>query len=51
MGQLNFSSCWDEICMKRIVDTDILSSGVACKDSDNWNGLLMVKILILSVVL
>ena len=39
--------------MERIVDTDILSSGVACKNSDNWNGngTVVVKSLTLSVVL
>ena len=34
--------------MKRIVDTDILSPGVACKNSGNWNGAVLVRSLILS---
>ena len=37
--------------MENIVDTGILSSGVACKNSDNWNGAVLVRILTPFVVL
>ena len=35
--------------IERIMDTDILSPGVACKNSGNWNGAVMVRSSILSV--
>ena len=37
--------------MEGIVDTIILSPGVACKKSGNWNGTVLVKGLILSEAL
>ena len=52
MGQLDSGSSWDETSMERIVDTDILSSpGVSCKNSDNWNGSVLVRSLNISAAL
>ena len=42
---LDSSSPWDEISYGRNggQDTDILSSGVVCKNSHNWNRAVLVR--------
>ena len=37
--------------MERIMDTDILSPGVTCKNSGNWNEAVLVRSLIFSAAL
>ena len=51
MGVLDSSFPRMKYLMERIVDTDILSPGVACKNSGNWNGAVLVRILIISAAL
>ena len=47
-SSLDYDSPWDEISMERIVGTDILCAGVACKNSGKVNGAIFVRSLIVS---
>ena len=53
MGHLDSSSPLDEKSYgdNGGQDTDILSSGVVCKNSGNWNGAVLVRNLIFSAAL
>ena len=53
MGHLDSSSQVPgmKCLMEMIVDTDILSTGVACQNSENWNEAVLVRSLTLSIVL
>ena len=45
-GHLDSSSPWDETSYGEKnggQDTDILSSGIVCKNSGNWNGSVLVR--------